>query len=159
MSSRYAEGTTVSPERSQAEISESLRRYGATGFAFGWEDQRAMIAFRAEDRHVRFFLDLPNADDREFRSTPTGRTRDTKAASAAYEAEVRRRWRSLALAIKAKLEAVSTGITSFEDEFMAHIVLPDGSTVGEHVRVELEQAWRAGVQPPRLLPQIGRGKS
>ncbi len=156
MSPRYAEGTTVSPERSQAEISENVRRYGAKSFVSGYEDNRAMIAFRAHDRTVRFILDLPSPDDREFTLTPSGRTRDAAGRRAAYEAETRRRWRALALAIKAKLEAVATGIASFEDEFLAYTVLPDNTTVGDRVREEIAQAWRTGVQPPRLLPQIGR---
>jgi hypothetical protein len=150
---RYAEGTTVSPERSQAEIGETLRKYGAQGFAYGWEDQRAMIAFRAHDRQVRFLLDLPHIDDDAFRWTPTKQRRKADAQRAAFEAETRRRWRALALAIKAKLEAVDTGITTFEDEFLAHIVLPDGSVVSDHVHAEIERAWATGTTP-RLLPQI-----
>lgn len=147
---RFAEGTSVTPERSQAEISETLRKYGATGFAFGWQDQRAMIAFSAHDRSIRFLLDLPHPNDREFKVTATGRSRQNP--DTAYEGEIRRRWRSLALAIKAKLEAVATGITTFEDEFMAHIVLPDGTTVGERVSAELIGIWKQGHAPPSLLP-------
>lgn len=148
---RYAEGTTVSPERSQAEISENLRRYGATSYVSGYEDNRAMIAFRAHDRTVRFLLDLPLPEDVEFALTPTKQRRKPDAARAAYEAEIRRRWRAIALAIKAKLEAVATGIASFEDEFLAYTVLPDNTTVGDRVRNELEQAWRSGHVPPRLI--------
>jgi hypothetical protein len=37
------------------------------------------------------------------------------------EAETRRRWRALALAIEAKLEVVDTGIASFEHEFGMNI--------------------------------------
>jgi hypothetical protein len=37
------------------------------------------------------------------------------------------------LSIKAKLEAVETGIESFEIAFMPYVVLPDGKTVAEHV--------------------------
>lgn len=154
MSRRYAEGTTVSPERSQGEISQFLKRYGATGFAYGWEDSRAMIAFQAHGRHIRFLLDLPSPDDADFLLTPTRQRRTTTAAAAAYQAETRRRWRALALAIKAKLEAVETGITTFEDEFLAHIVLPDGSTVGDRIKGEIDAAWHAGIAPPRLLPAI-----
>lgn len=149
--SRYAEGTSVSPERSQAEIGEMLRRYGAQGFAYGWEEQRAAVSFRAHGRMVRFLLDLPNPDDGEFLTTPTGRRRDGAGARSAYEAEIRRRWRALALAIKAKLEAVATGIATFEDEFLAYTVLPDNTTVSEHVHREIEAAWTAGGRPPRLL--------
>jgi len=154
VSGRYAEGTTVSPERSQAEISESLRRYGASSYVSGYEDNRAMIAFRANDRTIRFILDLPLPGDEEFRFTPTRQKRRPDGARGAYEAEVRRRWRALALAIKAKLEAVATGIASFEDEFLAYTVLPDNTTVGDRVRAEIEAAWRTGQAPPRLLPQI-----
>lgn len=156
MSPRYAEGTTVPPERSQAEISEQLRRYGATSYVSGYEDNRAMIAFKANDRTVRFILELPLPGGEEFRWTPTRQQRRPEAARSAYEAEIRRRWRALALAIKAKLEAVSTGIASFEDEFLAYTVLPDNTTVGDRARVELEEAWRTGQAPPRLL-QIGGG--
>ena len=152
---RFAEGTTVSPEASQAEIAATLRKYGATSFAYGWEDNRAMIAFRAHERSVRFLLDLPRSDDPEFHQTPTGRTRQGDAVGAAYEAEVRRRWRALALAIKAKLEAVATGIASFEDEFLAYTMLPDNTTVAEHIHAEVDEAWRTGGVPPSLLPQIG----
>lgn len=152
--SRYAEGTTVSPERSQAEIAELLRKYGATSFVSGFEDQRAMVAFRAHNRTVRFILDLPAPGDDEFNWTPTRKERKPDAAAAAYEAEIRRRWRALALAIKAKLEAVATGIASFEDEFLAYTVLPDNTTVGQHVQAEIEAAWKAGHAPARLL-QIG----
>jgi hypothetical protein len=59
-------------------------------------------------------------------------------------------WRALVLAIKAKLEAVEAGITTFETEFLAHIVLPDGRTVGEHAIPKLEETLRGEI--PRLLP-------
>ncbi len=154
---RYAEGTSVSPERSQAEISENLRRYGASSYVSGYEDNRAMIAFKANNRTIRFILDLPLPGDEEFLWTPTRQKRKPDAARAAYEAEIRRRWRALALAIKAKLEAVATGIASFEDEFLAYTVLPDNTTVGDRVRAEITEAWRTGQAPPRLL-QIGDGR-
>jgi len=59
--------------------------------------------------------------------------------------------RALALVIKAKLEAVESGITVFDDEFMAHIVLPDGSTVGDFMKPQIEQVYLTGQMPP-LLP-------
>lgn len=157
--SRYAEGTTVSPEKSQQEIAATIRRYGASRLAVAWEDRRAMVAFGAHDLHVRMVLSLPHQDDAEFRTTPTGRGRDAAARRAACEAEIRRRWRALHLAIKAKLEAVDTGITTFEEEFMAHIVLPDGSTVAEHVAPAVREAYRRGSIAPFIPPvkAIGSG--
>jgi hypothetical protein len=141
----------VSPEKSQAEIAATLRKYGATAFMHGWEDNQAVIAFRRNELNIRFLLDLPAKGDPEFARTPAGRVRDQAARAVAWEAETRRRWRALALAIKAKLEAVETGITTFEDEFLAHIVLPDDSTVGDRVKAQLEEAWRTGIAPPKLL--------
>lgn len=74
-------------------------------------------------------------------------------AQAAYEQDVRQRWRALCLCIKAKLEAVEAGITTFEDEFMAHIVLPNGQTMSQHATPMIAQAYETGNVPP-LLPHF-----
>lgn len=76
---------------------------------------------------------------------------ETVLRTAAYDSEVRRRWRSLALAVKAKLEVVATGISTFESEFLAHIVLSNGATVGESVVGEIQAAYETGTTPPLLL--------
>lgn len=150
MTGRYAEGTAVSPEKSQAEIQQLLKRYGATGFAFGWEAQRAMVGFTVHGRGVRFLLELPT-DTAAYARTARGQRRTPAQQQAALESEVRRLWRSLALAIKAKLEVVASGIATFDEEFMAHLLLPDGSTVGDRVVRELDEAYARGIAPPRLL--------
>lgn len=150
---RYAEGTQVSPEKSQQEISATLRRYGAAGFMFGEDNGRAVVAFRAHDRMVRFILPL-EIDRKQFQTTATGRWRDEASIDKAIEGEHRRRWRALALAIKAKLEVVETGIASFEDEFLANLVLPDGSTVGDWAQPQIAAAYASG-QMPALLPGAG----
>lgn len=150
---RYAEGTSVSPESSQSEISGLLRRYGADGFAYGWEGARAMVSFRAHERQVRFVLTLPT-DTASFVLTPKKQRRTPAQAQAALEQEIRRLWRSLALAIKAKLEVVESGIATFEEEFMSHIVLPNGKTVGDLVKPEIENAY-AGL-PQRSMLQLER---
>lgn len=146
----YAEGTTVSPEKSQQEIIATLRRYGAAGFMFGQDQGRGMVAFRAHDRQVRFVVPL-EIDRAQFKWTAARRMRDDAAIDKAVEGEYRRRWRALALAIKAKLEVVETGIASFEDEFLAHLVLPDGSTVGEWARPQIARAYESR-EMPELLP-------
>lgn len=151
MSGRYAQGTEVPAERSRAEIERTLQRYGADGFAYVWERHRHMLAFRIGGRLIRFEVPMPDPDDDEFHRTPTGKERSPRAAQDAYEAEVRRRWRALALVIKAKLEAVASGITDLEAEFLAHVVLPAGPTVGQWVRPQLERAYTAGAMPS-LLP-------
>lgn len=153
--SRYAQQTTVSSDKSRTEIERILARYGADGFLYGWGDEKAMIGFRMNGRQVKFLLPMPDRGDREFTHTPErGLMRSTAQAEAAYEQAVRQRWRALALVIKAKLEAVEAGITVFEDEFLAHIVLPDGQTVGQVMLPQIESAYRTGKMPP-LLPYHG----
>lgn len=154
--SRYASKTDVSSDRSRSEIERTLARYGATSFQYGWEDrdgQRlAMVGFRLDGWAIRFLLPMPSPDDEEFTLTPTGRERATRAAEAAYEQAVRQRWRALALVVKAKLEAVDSDITSIEEEFLAHIVLPDGRTVGNLAISEARRSYELGKVPRLLLP-------
>ena len=44
MAGRYAAQTEVSSDRSRAEIERTLRKYGATAFAYGWEGNRPRSA-------------------------------------------------------------------------------------------------------------------
>lgn len=148
--SQYASKTTVAADRSRAEIERTLVRYGASSFGYGWEDERAIIMFRAHERRVRFVFPVPDPSDDEFVYHSRG-TRSRAAAEAAYEQAVRQRWRALALVIKAKLEAVETGIVTFEDEFLAHLVLPDGQTAGDWLRPQVARAYETGAMPS-LLP-------
>lgn len=154
--SRYAAETSVSSEKSRSEIEATLARYGASGFMYGWHGANAIVAFECAGRRVRFDLPLPARDDPAFTHTP-GRNlrRSPTQQAAAYEQAVRQRWRALALVIKAKLEAVESGITLFEDEFLAHIVLPNGDQVGAWLRPQLARAYESGSMPP-LLPSSAR---
>lgn len=149
MTKLYAAETTVPAERSRAEIETILKRYGASRFMSGYDENQAAIMFEAHDRRIRFTLPIPNIAS--FGHDGRGRRRTAKNQQAAYDQEVRRRWRALALAIKAKLEVVESGIASFEDEFMAHIVLPNGSTVGQWMAPQIDNAYINGNMPP-LLP-------
>ena len=159
---RYAEGTDVPVEKSRAEIEVTLRRYGATGFISGWNEDHAMLGFSMQGRQVKFVLPLPSRSSKDFthfrHSSGKLLPRTADAATRAWEQACRQRWRALALVIKAKLEAVAAGITVFEDEFLAHIVLPDGQTVSQHVRPAIASAYDTGKMPP-LLPYYGEGNA
>jgi hypothetical protein len=125
---------------------------------YGWEEDgpnpRAVVAFVIGERQVRFLLPMPS---REFTLTPSSRRpRSASAADAAYEQAVRSRWRSLGLVIRAKLEAVSAGIVTFDEEFLAHLVLPEGDTVGERLHPTLAITFAEGRTPPSLLPPAPR---
>jgi hypothetical protein len=75
---------------------------------------------------------MPDPNDDAFLWTPgKRRRRSAEGQTEAWEQATRQRWRALALAIKAKLEAVQCGITTLEEEFLAHIVINGGETIGE----------------------------
>ncbi|AVO21643.1 hypothetical protein HWC44_gp042 [Mycobacterium phage ThetaBob] len=152
---KYAANTDVSSDRSRAEIERTLNRYGARQFMYGWDEDQAIVGFVIHNRQVRFILPMPNRQDREFTKTPTGRSRAATQIAQAYEQAVRQRWRSLALVIKAKLEAVESGIVSFDAEFLAHLVLPNGHTVGDSVMPAVAEAYATG-HTPALLPSVQR---
>jgi hypothetical protein len=155
----YAENTSVPADRSRAEIERTLQRYGASKFMYGYDEEHSMIAFVANNRQVRFILPMPDRDDPRFTMTPSGRKRrDANSMLAEYEKATRQRWRALALVIKAKLEAVESGITVFEDEFLAHIVLPDGSTAGDWMRPQIEKAYEKNKMPPPLMLALPSGE-
>ena len=154
----YAENTSVSVEKSKAEIEKLLLRYGAGQFMNGWDSNRAIIAFSLQERQVRFILPLPNKDDPKFKFTEARKhKRRPEQAYAAWEQACRQAWRALALCIKAKLEACESGITTFEDEFMAHIVLPNKETVGQWMKPQIEESYRTANMPPLLMLVDGGG--
>ena len=151
---RYAERTTVTTDKSRTDIERDLMRYGATGFMYGWQGDRAVVGFVMRNRHIKFILPMPSRAD--YTKTPTGRVRSQNQVSTELDQAVRQRWRALALIIKAKLEAVESGIVEFEEEFLAHIVLPDGSRVGDHMLPQIEASYGSGQMPP-LLPDYTNG--
>lgn len=134
---RFAEHTKVPIDQSRNEIERTLTRYGADKFAYVSSVDRAVLMFEAHRRRIRFDMPLPTAkvikDDKKLQQ------------------ERRRLWRALLLCIKSKLESVESGIETFEDAFLAHIVLPTGQTVGEYSMPKIAQAYDAGTMVP-LLP-------
>jgi hypothetical protein len=148
---KYAENTSVSSDKSQQEIQRTLRRYGADEFAYGWTNSAAMVGFVMNGRQIKFLLPMPDPKAKQFTHTPTrGTLRSEAQAFEEYDKAVRQRWRALNLVIKAKLEAVESGITTFDEEFLAHIVMPDGQTVAAHVLPNVQRGLAANTTP-RLL--------
>lgn len=155
---KYAATTEVSVEKSRMEIETTLRRYGADAFSYGWEEMKAVVMFRAHNRHVRFLVKLPDRDSDEFKFYYRGSNRHERTPEAAHnqwEQACRQKWRALVLVVKAKLEAVDAGISEFEEEFLANIVLPEGGTVGQFIRPRIEEAYLSGKTPPFLM--LGSG--
>lgn len=149
MKTIYAQDTSVSVEKSKMEIERLLTRYGATRFASGWDESRATIMFEAHKKRIKLVLPLP--DKETYTKTPEGKTRRKEhLVLQAWEQGCRSRWRALCLIVKAKLEAVQSGIALFEEEFGWYTVMPNGKTVGETVHPAIEAAYSTGKMPPML---------
>lgn len=163
MNGKYATDTTVSVEKSRAEIETILARYGAEAFAYATEPGRAMVCFRIRDTTstmlaIRMTLPIPIREDKTFthytkRSGGIEREvpRVPEMAHKLWEQACRSSWRALCLVIKAKLEACAIGISTVEREFLADVVTPNGQTIGELARPQLAEMSRSG-RVPLLLP-------
>lgn len=132
MTRRFAEDTSVPVERSAAEVKKRLRDAGADSIAVYESAERSAVAFTAQGRMYRITVPIQ------------------PGAKAAAEEE-RRAWRLLLLLVKAKLEAVREGATTIEREFLADMLLGDGSTVHERAREEIRIAYETGETPKLLL--------
>jgi hypothetical protein len=154
MTRRYAENTSVSVERTQAEISALLASHGATARAVAMDDttETASVMFALAGRQVRVDVALH----------PKGETENAPRGSRYWGPDERRRWqegrrqqqarstwRGLLLLLKAKLEAVEGGYTTVEREFLADVILPGGRSVAEMVSAVVERAYLTG-KPPLL---------
>ena len=149
---QYANSTGVSPEKTQSDIRETLRRYGGEGFGIIEKGSTVCVMFEYANLMIRISVGLP--DKNEFKTTETGRSRKATAANDAYNQAVRQRWRALLLAIKSKLEAIECGISTIEKEFMAFVVMPDGRDLGDHLIPKLREISTSG-KMPKLLTSSG----
>jgi hypothetical protein len=153
---KFAEGTEVSIESTRLQLEKLLRGYKARATAIFNSEDAAAVCFEMHDRRVMFKLPLPNPKAKEFTHSKPGRNNPVKklsesAAAGRYDAACRRKWRALFMAIKAKLVSVEEGIETFEDAFLAHVVMPDGQTVGDHTRPKIASAYKENKMQP-LLP-------
>jgi len=145
---RYANNTTVSVEKSQQEVTSILRKYGAD--RFGTMEDRGAAHLMFEYKRLMIQITVPIPDKADFRKSDTGRIRKQGQIDAAHEQAVRQRWRALVLSVKAKLEAVETGISTLEKEFMAFVVMPDGKQLSDHILPQLTTMAETGKMPKML---------
>ena len=118
----YAD-TTVSLEKSKAEIDRLLRKFGCIGIQWTWLEGKETLRFMHEfelkgvKKGITFEISIPEI------SRQTGRRYDKKTVR-----NDRQAYRIVVHIIKAKLTAVETGTETFENEFLSKILyhLPDG---------------------------------
>ena len=128
---KFAARTKVPQGQTRTEIETLLAQRKATAIGVFTSLDQAAIVFEMQARRIMFRLPLPpNISDQARRQ----------------------RWRALLLSIKAKLAAVDDGIETFEQAFLAHIVMPDGLTVGEHTHERIASAYQSGTMQPLLPP-------
>jgi hypothetical protein len=116
----YASRTVVTAPKTRHEIESFLLKRGATTIGFVMMPTAGVVTFDMKDRRVRFAVSW-----------------NEKAS----EQSIRSLWRALLLCIKAKLASVESGIETFEQAFLAHVILPDDNrTVYERMK---PRQWKA----------------
>lgn len=141
---KYAATTTVSTEKTLTEIKNSLKRYGADGFASGDDSiaRAAWVMFRVKG--IMYRLDVKLPDPKRFQS------RTAAAHRAKLEQEERRLWRVMLLRVKVRLEEVAEDVP-FEEAFMPFVMLPNGSTFKDFALPELKRVYETA-SAPQMLP-------
>jgi hypothetical protein len=113
------------------------------------ELHRATVQFQANNRIIRFEISLPNPADPAYKRIKNSYLQRSGAGVLkVVEQTTRTRWRALLLVIKAKLESIESGIATFDDEFLAHIVLPNQQTVAQYIGPTVARMYETG----RMLP-------
>lgn len=152
----YAEGTSVPVVKSRIEIEQLLTKYGATRRVTAEEPGRAVIYFEMADRHVQFTMPLARLEgmpkgDKLRRPIPEDKRRQL------LEQRHREQWRTLVLVLKAKFTALEGQVETFDQCFLAHIILPGGGTVGAQALPALAEAYKTGKVSPGFLLGPGSG--
>lgn len=153
----YAEGTEVPVERSKAELDRLLAKHGATQRVIGSDEVQgfALCVFAIHGRQVRLRVPLPTKKEIDASKKPPNWRYLAASGEEAWRKKrrdqiERERWRALLLLVKAKLELVELGLSTFEKEFLADIYLPNGKTVHEMLVDQIEGAYLTGIMPPLL---------
>ena len=131
----YAENTKVPVQNTIGEIQRTVIKFGGEQFLHASMEDRLVVGFSMEGRQVRFQVKQFADDGQSSRSVA----------------------RALFLVLKAKLVAVDSGVSVFEDEFLGNIVLPDGRLLSQHVKPHLSTAYETGEIPP-MLPDYSGGQ-
>jgi hypothetical protein len=136
----YAEGTTVPVEKSRSEVEKLAVEHGATKFGSYWSEDQAVVTFLINNRMIKLVVPLPTPAQAQdvlkerrqyaYKAPPANNLKDW------ITRESMRRWRCMLIALKAKFEAIETGIETFDEAFLAHIVTESGKTIYERLTQE-----------------------
>ena len=146
----YAERTEVPIEKSIAEAVSLVKRAGAARIMQYEEPGHFVLQFELGGRLIRFSVGLPAIEEmpgKDGRGMPIALTARMKKQNQAH----RQRARALLLVIKAKIESVESKVETFEEAFLAHVVMADDRTVYERIAAPIAREYETGA-PQLMLP-------
>jgi hypothetical protein len=131
--------SATSGDKAMAEIQRILQRFGCNKFGTmtDWDAGTLIVQFEWHGARVSFPANFKGYATAWLKENPwTSRKASTKAEWEAKALEIGsiavysilRDW------IKAQVVAVETGLISFDEVFMAHVLLPNGQRMIEHAR-------------------------
>jgi len=134
---RYAKNTTVPVTRSKQKIEELLESYGIEESFLGRSPRGDGIGFKYNGKVYKMSVPLPKRDDFNTENQ--------------YQQAIRQRWRILYMSMKMKFEEIEAGVISFEDQFLAQMSLPDGTTVADFMKLPENRERLEKTKMPKLL--------
>ncbi len=139
-------GTDVAVSRSQDEIRRLLRKYGADQVQYA-EDHKArtltvrfLISVNGRSYGVQLRAAIPVIEP----VSAHGRSRTAKQIEVMEEQNERASWRAVFYALKSRLESIEYGIETFEQAFLAHMLLPG---TDQTLFEKMQPALEAGKNP------------
>ena len=127
---KYAKYTDVPVRNSKVHIEKLLVDWGIEEFFFGTSPRGEGIGFKFRDKVYKISVPVPNDGSEQ-----------TK----------RQMWRILFMSLKMKLEEIDAGLISFDDQFLAQMALPDGSTVSDFMKLPKNLELLQQAKMPLLL--------
>jgi len=127
---KYAKDTDVPVSRSKLHIERLLTDWGIEEYFFGTSSRGDGIGFKFSDKTYK--LSVPVAND-------------------CSEKTRRQMWRILFMSLKMKLEEIDAGLITFEDQFLSQMALPNGSTVGQFMKLPENIALLNKSEMPLML--------
>ena len=147
----YAETTTVSVEKSVAEIVTLIRRQDGAQIAQLDDDARYVIAFTMAARQIRFIVQFDPLSHKRFDLDGRGLRRTAEGRRVQWEQHRRQRMRALLLVIRAKFESIDSKVETFEEAFLANVVMADNKTLYERVKEPIALEYDSGKIAPLML--------
>jgi len=127
--------TAIRPEKSQADITRELNRYGIYEVQHTNQKGKFSVGFRVESDEIPIPL-MVRID------VPYNKEKDTED-NLGWERQ-RVLYRILFFYVKALLNTWDNGLKTFTEIFMPHLVLPGGGTIEQMLLPKLQKAIESG---------------